>query len=81
MHSLIETYGIWSATLYGWARIAVGILLWFWVVTGALFALRFLAFMLMDKNDEASALAGVSTSNPFPLDRFHDETRLDSVKE
>jgi hypothetical protein len=56
-------------------------LLWFWVVSGAIFVLRFLAFVLMDRNNEASALAAVSASNPFPIDRFHEETRLDSVQE
>jgi len=81
MHQLVEMYVSWSATLYSWGRTAVGILLWFWVVSGAIFVLRFLAFVLMDRNSEASALAAVSASNPFPIDRFHEETRLDSVKE
>jgi hypothetical protein len=81
MHHLVEMYVSWSATLFSWARTAVGILLWFWVVSGAIFVLRFLAFVLMDRNSEASALAAVSASNPFPIDRFHEETRLDSVKE
>ncbi len=79
MHHLAEMYVSWSATLYAWARTAVGILLWFWVVSGAIFVLRFLAFMLMDRNSETSALA--SASNPFPIDRFNDESRLDSVQE
>ncbi len=81
MHQLVEMYASWSATLYGWARTAVGILLWFWVVSGAIFVLRFLAFVLMDRNSEASTLAAVSASNLCPIDRFHDKTRLDSVKE
>jgi hypothetical protein len=81
MHQLIEIYASWSATLYNWARTAVGILLWFWVVSGAIFVLRFLAFVLMDRGSEASALAGVSASNPFPIDSFHQENHLDSVKE
>lgn len=81
MHQLIEIYAGWSATLYAWARTAVGILLWFWVVSGAIFVLRFLTFMLMDKNNDASALAAVSASTPYPIDSFNDETRLDSSQE
>lgn len=81
MHQVVELYANWSAALYGWARTAVGILLWFWVVSGAIFVLRFLAFVLMDRNREASALAAVSATNPFPIDRFNEESRLDSVKE
>jgi hypothetical protein len=81
MHQLVQMYVSWSATLYSWARTAVGILLWFWVVSGAIFVLRFLAFVLMDRHSDASGLATVSAANPFPIDRFHEETRLDSVKE
>jgi hypothetical protein len=81
MHQLMETYASWSATLYAWARTAVGTLLWFWVISGAIFVLRFLAFMLMDRNREASALAAASASNPYSMDRFNDKTRLDSSKE
>jgi hypothetical protein len=81
MHQLIEIYASWSGTLYVWGRTAVGILLWFWVVSGAIFVLRFLAFMLMDKSGDASALAAVSASTPYPIDSFKDESRLDSVQE
>jgi hypothetical protein len=81
MHQLIELYTSWSATLYTWARTAVGILLWFWVVSGAMFVLRFLAFMFMDRNNEASALAAGSASSPYAIDRFEDGARLDSAKE
>jgi hypothetical protein len=81
MHQLVEMYANWSATLYAWARTAVGILLWFWVVSGAIFVLRFLAFMLMDRNSDASALAAASASSPYPIDGFNDENRLDSVQE
>ena len=81
MHQLVEMYVTWSATLYAWARTAVGILLWFWVVSGAIFVLRFLAFVLMDRNSEATALAAVSASSPYPIDSFNDENRLDSVQE
>jgi hypothetical protein len=81
MHQLVELYMSWSATLYAWARTAVGILLWFWVVSGAVFVLRLLAFVLMDRGGESSALAAVSASNPFPMDRFHDDVRLDSLEE
>ena len=81
MHQIVEMSASWSATLYAWARTAVGILLWFWVVSGAIFVLRFLTFMLMDRNNDASALAAVSASNPYPIDSFNDETRLDSSQE
>ena len=76
MHHLVEWYLSWSGTLYVWARTAVGILLWFWVVSGAMFVLRFLAFMLMERNSESTALAAAVT--PFPIDRFKDESRLNS---
>jgi hypothetical protein len=81
MHQIVEMSASWSATLYAWARTAVGILLWFWVVSGAIFVLRFLTFMLMDRNNDASALAAVSASNSYPIDSFNDETRLDSSQE
>ncbi len=81
MHQIVEMYASWSATLYAWARTAVGILLWFWVVSGAIFVLRFLAFVLMDRNSDASALAAISASSPYPIDGFNDENRLDSVQE
>jgi hypothetical protein len=64
MHELVTAYVSWSATLYSWARTAVGILLWFWVVSGAIFVLRFLAFVLMDRNSDGSALAGASANPP-----------------
>ncbi len=64
MHELVTMYASWSATMYSWARIAVGILLWFWVVSGAVFVLRFLAFVLMDRNSDGSALAAVSANPP-----------------
>lgn len=81
MHQIVEMYVSWSATLYTWARTAVGILLWFWVVSGALFVLRFLAFMVMDKNSEAPGLAAASASNHFPVESFSEETRIDSNQE
>jgi hypothetical protein len=79
MHQLVEMYVGWSAILYTWARTAVGILLWFWVISGAIFVLRFLTFMLMDRNSETSALA--AASNHFSIDRFNDKSRLDSGQE
>jgi uncharacterized membrane protein len=63
MHQLVELYVSWSSTLYSWARTAVGILLWFWVVSGAIFVFRFLTFVLMDRSNDTSALAAVSASN------------------
>jgi hypothetical protein len=74
-------YMSWSATLYSWARTAVGILLWFWVVSGALFGLRFLAFVLLDKNTGSSALAAASSLIQFPIDRFEDNSRVDAKHE
>jgi len=81
MHQLVALYLSWSATLYAWARIAVGILLWFWVVSGAIFALRFVAFMLMNRNGGSSALAAASTPIPFPLEPFENQGRHDSSSE
>jgi hypothetical protein len=81
MHQLIDLYQSWSATLYSWARAGVGILLWFWVVSGAIFTLRFLAFMLMDRSSGSSTFATVSAAAPFPIDRFKDNSRLNSSKE
>lgn len=81
MHQFVELYMSWSATLYSWARTAVGILLWFWVVSGALFTLRFLAFILMDRHSGSSALAAASAVSPFPIDGFEDESRLNSPQE
>ena len=42
MYHSVEFYLSWSGTLHMWARSAVEILLWFWVVSGAIFVLRFL---------------------------------------
>ncbi len=81
MHHVVLMYMSWSATLYSWARTAVGILLWFWVVSGALFGLRFLAFVLLDKNTGSSALAAASSLIQFPIDRFEDNSRVDAKHE
>ena len=81
MHELVAMYSSWSATLFSWARAAVGILLWFWVVSGAIFALRFLAFMLMDRNSGSSGLVAASTPIQFPADRFKEQSRLDPSRE
>jgi hypothetical protein len=80
MHDLSVLLSSWSGTLYMWGRTAVGILLWFWVISGAIFALRFLAFMLMEKND-GSQLATASAVTPFPIDRFKEDSRLNSSEE
>src|SRR5271154_673351 len=75
MHELVALYSGWSGTLYSWARTIVGIVLWFWVVSGAIFALRFLAFVLLDKNSGSSRLAAaVSAPIPFPLDPMKDKS-------
>ncbi len=81
MHELVSLYLSWSGTLYVWARTAVGILLWFWVVSGALFALRFLAYMLMDRNNGGSPLVAASARMPFSIVRFRGKSRLDSSQE
>ncbi len=81
MHGLVALYSSWSGTLYIWARTAVGILLWFWVVSGALFALRFLAYMLMDKGNGGSPLMAVSARMPLTMHRFKDKSRRNSSPE
>ena len=78
MHGLLEWYSSWSATLYSWARTVVGIVLWFWVVSGAIFALRFLAFVLLDRNSGSSRLAAAAAPIPFPVDRIKDESGHES---
>jgi hypothetical protein len=57
MHHLVELYLSWSGTLHIWARSAVEILLWFWVVSGAIFVLRFLVFVLTEQSIGPSVLA------------------------
>jgi hypothetical protein len=63
MHHLVELYLSWSGTLHIWARSAVEILLWFWVVSGAIFVLRFLAFMLPENGDTSASDPEATTSN------------------
>jgi hypothetical protein len=80
MHEVAVWFSGWSATLYSWSRTAVGIVLWFWVVSGVVFGLRFLAFVLLDKNSGSSSLVA-STIVPFPMDGFHGNSRTDSPQE
>jgi hypothetical protein len=70
MHQLFVWYSVWSPAIYSWARTAVGIVLWFWVLSGAVFALRFLAFVLLDKSKGRSPLAASSAVLHFPPDHF-----------
>ena len=81
MHELLAWYSSWSATLYSWGRAVVGIVLWFWVVSGAIFALRFLAFVLLDRNTGSSRLAAVSAPIPFPIDRIKKKSSHESSQE
>jgi hypothetical protein len=57
MYHSVEFYLSWSGTLHMWARSAVEILLWFWVVSGAIFVLRFLVFVLTEQSIGPSVLA------------------------
>lgn len=61
MHHLIEFYLSWSGTLHMWARSEVEILLWFWVVSGAILGLRFLTFMLTDRRSGSPVPAANAT--------------------
>jgi hypothetical protein len=81
MHELFAWHSSWSATLYLWARTLVGIVLWFWVISGAIFALRFLTFVFLDKNSEAGHLAAASSPIPFPANRLTDGPHQNSVEE
>ncbi|WP_114209820.1 hypothetical protein [Acidisarcina polymorpha] len=76
MHEFISN---WSVTLYAWARAAVGIVLWFWVISGAVFCLRFLAFVLLDRNSRSSKFAAASNLVSFPMDQFDDKSRQSPV--
>jgi len=79
MHEVFASHASWSATLYSWGRTVVGIVLWFWVISGAIFALRFLAFVLLDRNSGSSRLAAaVSAPIPFPLDPMKDKSSHES---
>ena len=81
MHELSLWYSSWSGTLYSWARTAVGIVLWFWVVSGAVFALRFVLFLFLEKHGAARSLTP-SAALPFSMDGFRqDQSRLDSTEE
>jgi hypothetical protein len=74
MHEVVALYSSWSSTLYSWACTAIVVLLWFWVVSGALFALRFLAFFLLEGNGRPTPLAAGSEVIQFPIDRFKHDT-------
>jgi len=55
--------------------------LWFWVVSGAIFALRFLAFVLLDKNSGSSRLAAAATPTPFSVDRIKNNSGHESSQQ
>jgi hypothetical protein len=67
MHHSVEIYLSWSGTILMWARWAVELLLWFWVVSGAIFFLRFLAFMLTARRSGSS----VQAADVPPLEAGH----------
>jgi hypothetical protein len=81
MHELLALYSGWSASLYSGARTVVGIVLWFWVVSGAIFGLRFLAFVLLEKHSGSTTLASASSSMPFTIERFKKDSHADSAQE
>jgi hypothetical protein len=75
VHELIALCSSWSASLYGWARTLIGIVLWFWVVSGAIFGVRFLAFVLTENHNGSSPLAAGSAHLPFVLERYSKGSR------
>jgi len=81
MHELFASHSSWFATLYSLGRTVVGIVLWFWVISGAIFALRFLAFVLLDRNSGSSRLATASSPIPFPIDPIKEKSRHESTQE
>jgi hypothetical protein len=81
MHEVVNMHSSWSATLFSWACTAVVVLLWFWVVSGALFALRFLAYFLLEGNGRSTPLAAGSEVIQFPIDRFKRESDRDSFQD
>jgi hypothetical protein len=76
MLEVAASYSSWSATLFSWSCTAVVVLLWFWVVSGVLFALRFLAYFLLEENGKSTPLAAASVLQ-FPMDHFENEGRRD----
>jgi len=81
MQVVVALYSSWSATLFSWSCTAVVVLLWFWVVSGALFALRFLAYFLLEENGKSTPLAAASSVIQFPMDRFENESRREQSQE
>ena len=70
MHEVLVSYTNLSAAVYNFARGAVGVLLWFWMISGATFGLRFLAYLLLDKESSQRPLVAAATLIPFPIERF-----------
>jgi hypothetical protein len=62
-------------------RTVVGIVLWFWVVSGAIFGVRFLAFVLLEKQSGSVPLATASAHMPFLMERFEEDSRANSSKD
>jgi hypothetical protein len=81
MHEVVSLYFSWSASLYVWARTVVGIVLWFWVVSGAIFGLRFLVFVLLENQNAPSALAAGSGNMPFAMKSYQEDPRANSTQE
>ena len=81
MHELSVWYRGWSGSLYSWARTLIEIVLWFWVVSGTIFALRFLAFVLPERKSRSTAPPLASVRIPYPIDRFKGKSRLKSSQD
>ena len=75
MHELVVVSATLAENMFGWARTAIAVLLWFWVISGALFGLRFFAFMLIDRRHNASPLQVASSLIPFPGQSFEEQSR------
>ena len=67
MHHIFTSHINWPVALYDIGKGAVDILLWFWMISGAVFGLRFLAYFLLDKDSGHRSLAAAHTLIPFPI--------------
>ena len=82
MHEVFAFYTNVPAIFYDLGMDAVTILLWFWVISGALFGLRFLAYFLLDrKSAPQRPLAAAATLIQFPIERFRKKHRGDESAE
>ena len=81
MHEILVLSATLTGNLLGWARTAVGLLLWFWVISGAIFGLRFLVFMYIDRRHSVSVLPAPPSLIPFPGQRFEDQQGPEGSRE